>query len=444
MHPPSPHYYHKKAIKTEMQWKTYSLPILDPPNDINMNFFDDFEDTAEDVHMAASTNNHNNDKKNLTTPQPKAQDKYEENKRKRQLEMKQPAPAHYAENLTALNPKYYNETRINQSYYLRAMVDVASSGIQLIKANYKTHDFKHSNDLLGNIISFHDEDLDYTVNSWSQLLKYHTMWLRTCEGKVNKFQTKIEERYKQVYSEKPTHVKSIHLLATSDKVYPVVAKVDYGSDWISENDIIVCFTKIARTNKKAKMNQYENYAVDNDEDQSEEKPSWCYIAGSQSVRMPLRFVPDLVHAGQRVLMDSLLSSVVPTNNTFEDKVDVKRILIKMLRRIHEIYKKPVNVLKDEDKKIVGIVEKLNFKLSPSLLGDLMSQLAKLTFPRWANVGEEAKAMELQDMLRQSRLRGHLISLIVDRPAFMIALFKLEVALSTINKPIEFNKPVDDA
>ena len=160
--------------------------------------------------------------------------------------------------------------------------------------------------------------------------------------------------------------------------------------------------------------------------------------------MPLRFVPDLVHAGQRVLMDSLLSSVVPTNNTFEDKVDVKRILIKMLRRIHEIYKKPVNELKDEDKKIVGIVEKLNFKLSPSLLGDLMSQLAKLTFPRWANVGEEAKAMELQDMLRQSRLRGHLISLIVDRPAFMIALFKLEVALSTTNQPIEFNKPVDDA
>ena len=220
-------------------------------------FFDDFEDTAEDVHMATSTNNHNN-KKNLTTPQPKAQDKYEENKRKRQLEMKQPAPSHYAENLTALNPKYYNETRINQSYYLRAMVDVASSGIQLIKANYKTHDFKHSDDLLGNIISFHDEDLDYTVNSWSQLLKYHTMWLVTCKGKVDTFERKVRTRYDQVYPEKFTQVKKIHLLATSDKVYPVVAQVDYGSEWVSENDIVVCFTKIARNNKKAKVNQYEN------------------------------------------------------------------------------------------------------------------------------------------------------------------------------------------
>ena len=408
-----------------------------------MNLFDDFDPT-ENVNMVSTTT--------YNVVPPMGTSDYEENKKKRKAEMKQAAPAHYPETLEGLNTKYYNETRVNQSYYLRTMRDVASSGMHLIKANYRTHDFKHSGDLLGNIISFHDEDMEHTVNCWSQLLKYKNLWLTECKGNVTAFQAKLQSMYNQLHKE-TVPVKRIHLYATADKVYPVVANVDFDNQWISKDEIIICFTKIAHTNKKAKVKEYENFPGGNNEDKSEEKDTWSYIAGTQTLRMPLRFMDDLVHGGQRVLMDSLLSSVVMTNNTFEDKADVKRILIKLLRRIHDIIKQTAEKRTEEEKKIVRLVQALNFKLCPAMLGEIMSQLAKLTLPqdwidllqRWGKVGEETtelKAMVQQDVLRQSRLRGHLIALTVDRPAFMAALLKLEVALSTTDQPILFNNPVN--
>ena len=240
--------------------------------------------------------------------------------------------------VSALNEKYYTEERVNKGYYLRGISDVAAAGIQLIKANYKTHDFKHRGDRVGNIISFLDEDLQHTVHCCSELLKYRELWLEECKGDVKKFEEKLQQlTIKDQKTQVQVDVKKTHLVATSDLVYPVVADLDFSNKLVTKDEIIMVFCKIVHKNKKAQVainidKATGNYETPQGGTKTESgEDTWTYLSGTQTVRIPLRFIVDMIHATQRIMMDSLLSSLVMTNNTYEDKADVKDLLIKMLR-----------------------------------------------------------------------------------------------------------------